>query len=115
MTSEEFGLGGDLFLRAYDPSELIGDYGVAGKAELRYDLRGRTWGATFYGYHDRGRVSYRLPNTPSESAQSSGLGVRFSIPGGLHGYVEAAKPQDRIAASTGDDDVRIFGGLGVNF
>jgi hemolysin activation/secretion protein len=38
LASEQFGLGGAQFGRGYDPSELTGDYGAAGKLELRYDL-----------------------------------------------------------------------------
>jgi hemolysin activation/secretion protein len=36
-SSEEFGYGGQEFGRAFDPSEIVGDHGVAGSLELRYN------------------------------------------------------------------------------
>ena len=36
LSSELFSFGGEQFGRGYDPSELVGDTGAAGKAELRY-------------------------------------------------------------------------------
>ena len=39
LASEQFAVGGGQFGRGYDPAELTGDYGAAGKAELRYDFQ----------------------------------------------------------------------------
>src|SRR5690606_39437280 len=36
LAAEEFGLGGTHFGRAFDPSEVTGDEGYAGKVELHY-------------------------------------------------------------------------------
>ncbi|HXV28952.1 MAG TPA: ShlB/FhaC/HecB family hemolysin secretion/activation protein, partial [Sinorhizobium sp.] len=36
LSSEEFGLGGPEFLRAFDPSEQVGDHGLAGRLELQF-------------------------------------------------------------------------------
>ena len=36
-TTEQFGVGGQDYGRGYDPSEIIGDHGVAGKAELQWE------------------------------------------------------------------------------
>ena len=114
-TAETFGLGGDLFLRAYDPSELIGDRGVAGKVELRYGLPHPLVRGTLYAYIDAGKVKYNTPAELSQSILSTGLGVRFSAPYGVRGYVEVSKPRHKIANSTGSDRLRVFGGIGVDF
>lgn len=42
LASEEFGVGGETFGRAYDSSEITGDHGWAGSLELRYFLP--SWG-----------------------------------------------------------------------
>lgn len=43
FSAEEFGYGGQAFGRAYDPSEITGDHGIAASLELRYlgSIRGR--------------------------------------------------------------------------
>lgn len=115
VTSEQFGLGGDLFLRSYDPSELVGDYGVAGKAELRLDMRFGAWATTAYVFHDVGEVGYRISGFPKQSATSSGIGARFNAPRRLHGYLEASVPGRRPAQGTGDKGLRLFGGAGIDF
>lgn len=38
LSSQEFGVGGETFGRAYDSSEITGDHGWAGSLELRYHL-----------------------------------------------------------------------------
>lgn len=116
-SSEQFGLGGDVFLRAYDPSELLGDKGSAGKLELRFDRSlGRVAG-TFYAYYDEGSV--RLSNfdgsVTRDSASAVGLGLRLSAPGGIKGYIEIAKPRNRPTARNRDDSARGFAGLGIDF
>lgn len=37
LASEEFGFGGSVYGRGYDPSSILGDRGVAGKIELQYN------------------------------------------------------------------------------
>lgn len=115
VTSEQFGLGGDLFLRAYDPSEIVGDYGYAGKAELRANVGVSGFQSTIYAYQDIGKVFYRTTDTSSQSILSTGLGIRFTVAQRIRGYVEAARPRHKIAVSTGDEDVRVFGGIGIDF
>src|SRR5207253_2020427 len=36
LVAEQYGLGGTLYDRAFDPSEMLGDRALAGKIELRY-------------------------------------------------------------------------------
>ena len=130
LAPEEFAFGGEIFGRAYDSSEIVGDSGVAGKLELRYtfDALGRG-GLTAYGFYDAGKVWRRLSAGDREAgcapedqtgcteddATSWGGGLRYTISSWLTGYVEAAVPIDHIVAAEGNDDTRVFAGLRVQF
>lgn len=116
-SSEEFGLGGDTFLRAYDPSELLGDKGLAGKLELRYNLAFPALSTTLYAYYEGGSVrALQLDGSSSkQSAISTGLGVRASGPYGLKGYLEVAKPVNKPTAKNGNERARVFAGLAIDF
>jgi hemolysin activation/secretion protein len=117
LEAEEFGFGGEIFGRAYDPSEFVGDSAAAGKAELRYTLE-TPFGiaATLYVFADRGEVWRRLlpdeagqPRT--EAASSDGGGLRLSLGPWLSGYVEVAKPLDHVVSALGNERTRVFAGL----
>lgn len=116
-TAEQLGLGGDTFLRAFDPSEVIGEKGSAGKLELRYDLGGARFAATLYVYGDAGGVKRRQADGSHESTSlsSGGVGVRVSGPYRTRGYLEVAKPGRKDVASEGNRDARVFAGLGIDF
>ncbi len=113
-SSEQLALGGESFLRAYDPSELLGDFGYAAKLELRWNfVLADAWPATFYAFADGGQVSVRAPlgGSSSTSAQSWGLGIRADGPGGVRVYVEVAKPEGRPTQRNADSRPRGFAGL----
>lgn len=116
-SAEQFGLGGDTFVRAFDPSELLGDRGAAAKLELRFNTRLGPFGATVYAYADKGTVQQRAIDTDStrQSASAAGLGLRFSGSQGLRGYLEVAKPFQRDTVRHGDRRARGFAGLGIDF
>lgn len=116
-SAEQFGLGGDAFLRAFDPSELLGDRGAAAKLELRYNTLLGPVGATVYAYGDTGSVQQRAIDAAAtrQSASAVGLGLRFSGSQGLRGYVEVAKPIHRDTVRHGDRRARGFAGLGIDF
>lgn len=117
LAPEEFAFGGEYFGRAYDPSELVGDSGAAGKLELRYTFDNPSaFSFTVYGFGEKGKVWRRLDASEvgaadQDKAESAGGGVRVSYDTWLTGYVEAAVPIDRVVAAEGDDDTRVFGGL----
>lgn len=125
-SSEEFGVGSVPFGGAYDPSEIVGDHGVAGKIELRYLLPtvGRLPAAfpalQLYTYYDGGVVWNK--NTDSqeekESLTSLGLGARAHFAKYVDGYVEWARPLTRavsIEESAGENgkEPRVFFGIGA--
>jgi hemolysin activation/secretion protein len=117
-STEQLGLGGETFLRGYDASEVIGENGSAGKLELRYSLALGSFNLTLYSYADAGQVSRsQIGGAPDlqYALSSAGLGLRFSGPRRVKGFVEYAKPNDRIVASQGNTDGRVFAGLGADF
>jgi len=121
LEAEEFAFGGEPFGRAYDPSEIVGDSGIAGKAELRWTYESHYgFATTLYGFGDRGGVWRR--NLPfeagipeSEFASSAGGGLRFSIGSWVTGYVEYAVPLDHVVAALGDMSSRVFAGGEILF
>jgi hemolysin activation/secretion protein len=82
LSSEEMGLGGAHFLRAFDYRERSGDRGVAGSLELRFDLKDvarHVDNVQFYGYIDAGRVTNFGTGFGGGSLASAGGGVRFDF------------------------------------
>jgi hemolysin activation/secretion protein len=121
LASEQFGIGGVNFVRAYDPAELTGDSGVAGKLELQYGQRSTDFGLDnyqLYTYYDAGRV-WDHQVLPGEfapaSATAAGFGVRFTINDNISGSLEIAKPLTRNVATEGTRDPRGFFSLVARF
>jgi hemolysin activation/secretion protein len=115
-SSEEFTLGGEFFGSAYDPSELSGDHGVSGRAELQYNLDYPIdWMNTsqFYTFLDGGKIWNRnalAGEFSNASLVSSGLGMRFNALDQWRGGLELALPMTRDVSAEGSDgdDARIF-------
>ncbi|MCU0984620.1 MAG: BamA/TamA family outer membrane protein [Acetobacteraceae bacterium] len=115
---EQFGLGGARFGRGYDPSEIAGDNGIAGTAELQ-------WSAVFpasrysfgeqatlqpYLFYDAGTVTNaRSGEFPSQSLASTGAGIRLWLGDAFAAAIEVAKPLTRavsaevLSGSSGND------------
>jgi hemolysin activation/secretion protein len=120
LSPELFSVGGEQFGRAYDPSELLGDHGVA----LRIDLghthiwRGRHPTSLMpYVFADAGRVWARTSFPGVESSQtatSAGAGLRLNIGAQMGGFVEVAKPLNRIVVQERSRDLRVFAGLSIH-
>ena len=117
LASEQFSLGGSDYGRAYDPSELAGDHGVALKVELQHNFSANLSNAPlalqFFTYYDVGAVENRDTDTASfesESLASAGLGLRFSYQKKLTGTIEGTVPLTRDVAAEGRDgeDPRVF-------
>lgn len=112
LSAEQIGFGGPVYGRGFDPSEIIGDYGVDGKAEVRLsfepDLNAMKK-VQFFGFYDAG-VVYNKDRTnfvPRLSATSAGGGIRTTLYKYLYVETYAAKPLTRGIATRGfDKDTR---------
>ena len=121
LSSEQFGLGGTYYGRGYDSSELTGDRGLAGKAELRWDAIGNVGfvkNVQFYGFYEGGTVwlEHPLPGEQERaSLTSTGLGARVSAFNSAQLSLEVAKPLTRDVATEGNRDPRLFFTIGTSF
>lgn len=121
-SSEECGLGGTQFGRAFDASEILGDQCLAASLELRYSAA--TEGspfkyAQFYGFYDAGFVRNVNPLSAADPLQkslaSAGFGLRFGIGPYVSASLEAAQPLGRDVANKGNRDARVFASLTAKF
>ena len=113
LSSEQFSVGGPLFGRGHDQSEIVGDSGYAGQLELRYARNSKkSWLNEYvaYAFVDGGETERETPGDleEDESLSSAGLGVRFRIRDKFRGYIELADPISHVVASEGDEDPRVF-------
>jgi len=96
LASEELGLGGRQFLRAFDYWEVSGDQGAAVSAELRYDITGhlpaRVQRLQLYLYADAGRVTNLQNGFGGGSLASAGGGARAWFSRGVEAAVELGIP-----------------------
>lgn len=110
LTPEQFGVGGSQFGRGYDPSEIAGDNGLAGKVELQYNRQHRIGDhelpTQYYAYWDVGKVWNEEPrDTSSESLASAGLGVHLQVAPDMYLSPELAFPLTRsVSAEELDGD-----------
>lgn len=116
LASEEFTIGGERFVKAYDPAEQVGDSGFAVSGELAYadraTLEDFNFGYELYGFGDWGIVYNRDEGLPeSKDLASAGGGVRFRIPNGPELEFEVAVPLLDPLLRTQDHDLRVFTGL----
>lgn len=94
-SSQEFGFGGPTYGRAYDPSEITGDRGIASLAELRYRGIGtkNNTRITPYAFYDIGKVWNDDDGQEKKiSASSAGMGIRLSHDTGLKANLAIAQP-----------------------
>jgi hemolysin activation/secretion protein len=105
LSSEQFTFGGSQLGRGYDVAELIGDRGLAGSLELRYDWfpnKFKIQTLEFYAFYDAG-VIWNIevnPTSPAKvSATSAGLGMRFYATKYISGNVMWAQPLTKQVAA----------------
>jgi hemolysin activation/secretion protein len=117
----QFGYGGQTFGRAYNPSEITGDDGVAAMAELRYDDLKLWQNARLspYAFYDIGKVWNQATNGETLSASSAGFGIRTAYDSGVSSNMGLAWPLTREASNPiyGENakDPRFFFSLGYQF
>jgi hemolysin activation/secretion protein len=122
LASEEIGLGGSRFGRAYDFAEITGDDGVAGSIEIRR-LFGGDEGSLdnlqVYVFYDIGAVWNRNAASAEFSRQSlstTGIGARASFFGNTQLNAEIAKPLTRpVLTSDNNKDLRVFFSVSTSF
>jgi len=119
LASEEFGLGGAGYGRAFDPSEITGDSGLAGKIELFQTTQvGGLSSVEPYVYYETGFVRQEDPlpgESPRDNLASAGVGVRVAFNPNVTASLEYAKPLERDVASRADRDGRVFFSLSASF
>lgn len=118
LSAEQFSFGGAQFGRGYDPAEITGDHGIAGKLELQYSGPEVSWLKDWqaYGFYDAGRVwqaNALAGDNATLSAASTGLGVRANLNDTVSLNAEIAKPLTHEVGALGGKgkDIRGFFGL----
>ena len=115
LASEQFGVGGAQYGRGYDPSEITGDFGGAGKAELQYSFsldiaqeRPVLQAYTFYDFGLVADANARMVNQPagSRTLASTGLGVRISLENRFLANLELAQALTRSVSAFADSTDR---------
>jgi len=119
LSSDEYGVGGKGYGRAYDPSEITGDAGFAGRLELRYlapPIAPKIDYVQLYAFSEYGAVwNHESSRYRHRSLADVGVGVRFSVAGALNGNLELGCPLTEIPGSDTTRDVRLFYGFSVRF
>ncbi len=110
LIGESFSLGGTNFLRGYDFAQRVGDEGITGLAELRYDLAkplGESSNLQLYAFADAGTVSNLAGGLGGGTLASSGGGLRTDITGDLDLDFEVAVPVTEDRYDTGNRAPRL--------
>ena len=114
-------MGGVSFGRAFDPSEITGDQGLALSLELQraFDVKMKFLrNLQAYVFFDYGSVWNRIATPTGAKKQdlaSAGVGARFNLTKHFSGYLEIAKPLNEKVASEGNKDPRVFFSLSATY
>lgn len=120
-SSEEFGVGGVSYGRAYDPSEIVGDDGIAGKIELQWNQPAKLGlldNYQLFGFYDAGIVWDKDATTSGlkrEELTSAGFGVRADFTPATQAGAFIAWPLNRDVGTQGDDDPRVYMNISQKF
>jgi len=121
LASEEFAFGGAGFGRGYDPAELTGDHGLAGKLELQFSpsLETDQHGYQIYGFYDAGLLWNIDGESASrrQSAASAGGGIRFKLASAVSANFEIGVPLTAPVAAEGEtkNAPRLFFSISARF
>jgi hemolysin activation/secretion protein len=110
LIGESFALGGNAFLRGYDFAQRVGDQGVAGVGELRYDwpdALGAVRNLQLYAFADGGTVSNIAGGLGGGTLASSGGGFRADLTRYLDLDLEVAVPLTEPRYDTDDKSPRL--------
>lgn len=108
-TAEEFGYGGQALGRAFDNSQLLGDYGFAASVELKYKLKSYSESGRnneLYAFYDLGKIwNNDIDNPGYVSGSSAGFGIRkylrnnISLNTGVAFPISLVDPSSTLIAS----------------
>lgn len=120
LAPEQYAFGGEQMGRGYDAADLIADSGVGLKFELRYNDQGsgRLRDYMAYGFYDIGSITRRTPQPgelKSQSAASTGFGLRFNMHSNVSGFLEVGVPLTKTVAAEGNKSARLFAGVQTSF
>ncbi len=110
LIGENFVLGGNAFLRGYDFAQAVGDQGIAGVGELRYDWPGALGvldHLQLYAFADGGTAGNLEGGRGNGTLASSGAGLRADVTRNLDFDLEVAVPLTEPRYDTGDNTPRI--------
>ena len=117
LAAQELGIGGAYRVRGYDFSELSGDDGFYGLAELRYNIKSPVdWlrRLQVYGFADMGYVNDLASDRSEGTLVSAGSGIRGNI-GPFDFELEGALPVNRDRRNSGNKDPHVNVRVGVDF
>jgi hemolysin activation/secretion protein len=122
LSSQEFGYGGTAYGRAFDPSEITGDQGVAAAVELRYTqldtLKDINLQLVPFAFYDVGKVWNEDRGSEPQSGASAGFGTYYDLNNQVSGAMQFAYPLTREAATpimNGKEGPRILFNLNHSF
>ncbi len=117
LSSEEFSVGGfNGFGRGYDPSEINGEHGIAGKVEVQWNDPvkldpGYVDTYQLYSFYDIGRVWNEDATTNSQERDSLaavGAGLRVDLPYEIDAAFAVAFPLTREPQTENDRDPKFY-------
>ncbi len=121
LASEEFGIGGIGMGRGYDPSEVVGEKGIAGKVEVQWNEPVEfniVPDYQLFGFFDTGRVWNDDPTTNAQkrdSISSTGFGIRTEFDHDINADFAVALPLTRDVGTQNDKDARFYFSLTKGF
>jgi hemolysin activation/secretion protein len=121
LASEQFSLGGDMFDRGFDPSEVTGDSGIAGRVEPRMNLANNLSilsNLQLFGFLEGGTVwqAQAVAGIPeSQSLESTGAGLRFLVASRMNAELQWARPLNRNVVALSNQASRFLFSVGMNF
>ncbi len=120
-SSEEFGVGGFGLGRGYDPSEVIGDQGIAGKLELQWNQpRAVSYLEDYqlFSFYDIGKIWNKDSTTRADktnSIASAGAGARLDITNSTQAGMAVAFPLTRDVQTRNNRHPRFYFSVNQNF
>lgn len=121
LSSEEFGIGGRYFGRGYDPSEIVGDDGVAAKAEVQWSPpinASYLSNNQIFGFYDFGKVwnqEEAVSSNKQVSLASTGLGFRTKLNDRVDAEILGAVPLTLKPGTQDDNGARVYFSLSTEF